>query len=412
LNYSSNDKYYFNQSYLLIGNYSFYIWAKDFLGNTNKSELYNFTIIADTIPPEIINIEVQPNIQYENYPVNISCEVSDNVEVNMVMVNITDPLNNIINISMTKVDNYYFYQNNYSIIGNHSFFIWTNDTLGNINCSEIHFFNIIPIIPKITEVKAEPNPQYIDGYVNISCKIVDNTGINSAKINITGPLGYNSINETMTFYGSDEYYFNINYSVNGTYTYFIWAKDTDGYSNISSLYTFEIINQTSVQINLSFLPGWNLITIPLNNSMWASDIADNLTGCTSISRWDAVNQTYKTYIVGGPPTFDFPIKPGCGYFVDMTSSDNLSLFGPLIYNVSINLKIGWNLLGWYHSYNTTASSLAGNITSCNSVSMWNTTVQTYDTYIVGGPPTFDFTITCGMGVFVDVSEESVWYGGG
>jgi hypothetical protein len=39
-------------------------------------------------------------------------------------------------------------------------------------------------------------------------------------------------------------------------------------------------------------------------------------------------------------------------------------------------------------------------------------VQTYDAYIIGGPPAFDFQVTRGMGFFVDVSEESVCYGEG
>jgi hypothetical protein len=88
------------------------------------------------------------------------------------------------------------------------------------------------------------------------------------------------------------------------------------------------------------------------------------------------------------------------------------MVGDNILSVNVPLKVGWNLLGWYHSYNTSASSLAGNITGCTSVSMWNATVQTYDTYIVGGPPTFDFNICRGMGLFVDVITESTWLGEG
>jgi len=69
-------------------------------------------------------------------------------------------------------------------------------------------------------------------------------------------------------------------------------------------------------------------------------------------------------------------------------------------------------LGWYHSYNTTASSLSADITGCTGVSKWDPVLQTYKSYIVGGPPSFDFTITRGMGLFIDVTVESVWYGEG
>ena len=59
-----------------------------------------------------------------------------------------------------------------------------------------------------------------------------------------------------------------------------------------------------------------------------------------------------------------------------------------------------------------ASSLSENISGCTSLSKWNATMQTYDTCIVGGPPTFDFVITRGMGIFVDVTVPSIWHGEG
>ena len=44
--------------------------------------------------------------------------------------------------------------------------------------------------------------------------------------------------------------------------------------------------------------------------------------------------------------------------------------------------------------------------------MWDAVNQTYKRYIVGGPPDFDFTITQGMALFVDVTDESTWDGEG
>jgi hypothetical protein len=157
---------------------------------------------------------------------------------------------------------------------------------------------------------------------------------------------------------------------------------------------------------------WNLITIPVNTLHNASTLSEEITGCISISFWDAQNQTYQTYIVGGPPVFDFPIKDGRGYFVDMNQSSNCSLGGLEIDSVNVTMRIGWNLIGWYKDNNTTANSLADNITGSLSVSKWDSVNQTYQTYIVGGPPVFDFEITKGMGIFVDVSTPSYWYGNG
>ena len=199
-----------------------------------------------------------------------------------------------------------------------------------------------------------------------------------------------------------------NYSSNGSFTVDLMVCNS---SNVSdSISKMVYVGMTGVE--LSLLKGWNLITVPVENDMWASDLAGNITSCLSVSRWNASMQTYKTYIVGGPPSFDFPLDEGHGYFVDTNQNSTLTLVGDNIFNVSVSLKIGWNLLGWYHDYNTTAISLSENITGCTSVSKWNATLQTYDTYIVGGPDSFDFKITRGMGLFVDVNQTSYWYGEG
>jgi hypothetical protein len=266
--------------------------------------------------------------------------------------------------------------------------------------------------PVLSDINDYPDPQIVDGYVNISLTAIDETSVNSVYVDISGPIGFIPVNVTMTEGLSNKFYYYGNYSIVGNYSYFIWADDTLGHSINSLTYNFTILNESYLSVDIAFNTGWNLISIPIINNWYASDLASNITSCNSISRWDAVNQTYKTYIVGGPPTFDFPIIDGHGYFVDVDEQSSLTMVGDSIITVNVPLKVGWNLLGWYHSYNTTASSLSENITGCTSVSMWNTSMQTYDTYIVGGPPTFDFTITCGMGLFVDVTTESNWLGEG
>ncbi len=289
------------------------------------------------------------------------------------------------------------------------------------------------------------NPTYSyqnKGMYYVMLTVTDNDGYTDTKIKYFyvkkyGPNAYFSYlpnhpikNQQVQF--TDESYDTSNSSISSWYWEFgdnntsLLQNPTYSYSNNGSYkVNLTVTNNTGVldsiskklyvgfmNAYISLITDWNLITIPVESDSWASDISDNLTGCTSISRWDAVNQTYQTYIVGGPPSFDFPIKDGCGYFVDMINSDTLYVLGYPINSVNVPLKVGWNLLGWYHDYKTTASSLSENITGCTTVSKWNATFQTYNTYIVGGPPSFDFNITCGMGLFVDVTSESTWLGEG
>ena len=144
----------------------------------------------------------------------------------------------------------------------------------------------------------------------------------------------------------------------------------------------------------------------------SSDLAGDIRDCVSVNRWDSVNQTYRPYIVGGPPAFDFPISPGMGLFVDADDAGTLLLSGDAPVGVVVDLSIGWNLIGWYHEDSTMSSSLAENISGCISVNRWDSVNQTYRPFIVGGPPAFDFVVEPGMGLFVDVSTESTWTGEG
>jgi len=184
--------------------------------------------------------------------------------------------------------------------------------------------------------------------------------------------------------------------IEGLYTYSIWASDIASNSITSVPRSFEIVDQTFLSLDIAFEAGWNLVNVPLKNDFMASSLAENISGCLSLSKWDAFNQTYWTYIVGGPPVFDFEIKDGCGYFIDTDQSSVQVFSGPPVGSVDVSLELGWNLIGWYHSDDTSASSLAENISGCLSLSMWDAVNQTYWTYIVGGPPAFDFVVPQGM----------------
>jgi hypothetical protein len=163
---------------------------------------------------------------------------------------------------------------------------------------------------------------------------------------------------------------------------------------------------------LDLLAGWNLVSLSMSYDWWASTLAENISGCQMVSRFDSVNQTFKTFIVGGPSSFNFPLVDGYGYFVLVDRSSTLSVSGSRIESVSVPLSVGWNMIGWYHSDNTMASSLGGNISGCEMISWFDSVNQTFKTYIVGGPPSFDFGISPGMGLFILVNTASVWHGEG
>lgn len=262
--------------------------------------------------------------------------------------------------------------------------------------------------PDIDQLHAMPSIQLKDQPVNISALVTDASGVNAVYVAVDGPAGFQSVNTSMSSTEMDEYYYQSSYQIIGNYTYSLWAEDAHGNAVTSPVKTFSIVDENHTAMDMELYTGWNLLTIPVDVDWMASDLASNIVGCTSVSSWDGFNQTYDTYIVGGPPSFNFPLLDGHGYFVDVDQDSTMTLVGILINEANVSLEPGWNLLGWYHDYNTTASDIAANITGCISVSMWDAATQDYQTYIVGGPPSFDFTVTCGMGIFVEMNQSGIW----
>ncbi|HEC77068.1 MAG TPA: PKD domain-containing protein [Thermoplasmatales archaeon] len=153
--------------------------------------------------------------------------------------------------------------------------------------------------------------------------------------------------------------------------------------------------------------GWNLITLPCKNSYNASSLFNAINECSIILGWNASSGDFNLYVPGSP--YDFTIKDGQGYFIGMKNDSIFSLIDTPISSVSVPLYEGWNILGWFKSTPTNASSLLNSIQGCNIVLKWNESIQDFELYVPGAN---DFVITRGDGFLVAVTEESEWHGEG
>jgi len=225
--------YWHNGTYSLIGIYEYFIWANDTSGNLERSIEHTFTI-QDTTPPAIANISDSPDPQEAGGHVNITCDVTDNIMVDTVMIMIYYPDTLPEYIEMT---NGYWHNATYGQVGTHSYCIQANDTSGNMETSATYTFAIQDTMPPvITSITDTPDPQYEDGYVNITCSVTDNAGVDTVLVNITYP------DSTILEIPMDEgsYHYNATYSQAGIYTYHIRANDTSGNTETSPAYTFTI----------------------------------------------------------------------------------------------------------------------------------------------------------------------------
>jgi hypothetical protein len=162
--------------------------------------------------------------------------------------------------------------------------------------------------------------------------------------------------------------------------------------------------------SMMFYQGWNLVTVPFDNSWTAETLGQNISNCTVVCRFNASSQSYITHVMGIPYNV-FPILDGTGYFVYCTHDSICSWPDSSITSVNVSIYEDWNIVGWYHDSATTAASLGENISNCTVVCKFNADSQSYITHVVGIPYN-EFTITRGMGLFIFATEASYWHGEG
>jgi len=165
--------YYYADVYTMLGTYQFYIYARDTVGNWNKSNVKQFEI-ADLSPPNITNIVIAPPIQDVYKKVNISCVVTDNVGIQKVLINITYPDGSEHNISMSKIDSTYYYITTYTKVGTYKFYIYALDTSNNANKSIVKEFEIIDNVPPSVKVNYPKGGEFIRDVVTIKWNATDN----------------------------------------------------------------------------------------------------------------------------------------------------------------------------------------------------------------------------------------------
>ena len=125
--------------------------------------------------------------------------------------------------------------------------------------------------PVITSISYGPHAgvRTVSGFhLYQSCNVTDNVSVADVRINITGPVGFTPINDSMVNMSDNHYYYEIdNVSVSGTYAFYIWAKDTSNNSIQSNTYymlVFEnYLSYIYVDVNNTVGPWNGTATYPL-----------------------------------------------------------------------------------------------------------------------------------------------------
>ena len=94
-------------------------------------------------------------------------------------------------------------------------------------------------LPEIRNISVYPNPQFANNSVNISCTIVDTINVDQSRLIISDPF---NVTHNVSLHNSENLYWDESlYSIVGTYSFYIWVKDTSSNTYQSPSENFLII---------------------------------------------------------------------------------------------------------------------------------------------------------------------------
>ncbi len=271
-------RYYHGDNYHTTGTYDFQITADDTSGNSesHNGQFIITDLIVDQWPPEISDVQANPDPQETGGMVNISAVVTDDVSVGGVWVEIQDPLGAPIGNSSMSFDflsGRYFFEAVYDALGTYSFELVANDTSGKWNASSGNFVIQDTTSPTLSDIRASPDPQEVSGWVELSANVSDNYQLLSVDVSITDPSGLPLGSFSMSYSpATDRYSLNRTYDVVGTYDFTIVASDTSANSE-SSPGQFLIVDSTPPTISGSTV--MPLTQLPLGFVNISASIHDN-----------------------------------------------------------------------------------------------------------------------------------------
>ena len=203
--------------------------------------------------------------------------------------------------------------------------------------------------------------------------------------------------------------------MSGEYTYSISVEDDEGNTVVSPTHAFTVGIPPEIS-DLLATPAVQSTGGPVNITCTVSDNGLVSSVDVVIVQPDSSDVSVPMIPLGGGMYYYNQSYALMGvYSVSVTAADehgNLKVettsFGIGTVSVDFDLEAGWNFIGIPFQTTQMASDLAAQIPGSEMISTFNATTQGYETYFVGGPSSFDFTVEMGKGLFVLVNQPSTW----
>ena len=168
-----------------------------------------------------------------------------------------------------------------------------------------------------------------------------------------------------------------------------------------------VTSETLTTFTLSLQPGWNFIALPVYNTsiITAEQLADTIP-CDYVRRYNSSSQNWEMHQRNKTEN-NFNIENGTGYFVYLENSKDFTIEGKELPGVEINLKKGWNSIGWYENNTIYPGKIMDVIVNSSSVAYWNATLSRFVVHPKGADMS-NFSIPEGAGLFVYTETDTVW----
>ena len=197
--------------------------------------------------------------------------------------------------------------------------------------------------------------------------------------------------------------------INGSgYLYLCAIETSNSGTTVYTDYVYvSVTSEALVNLTLSLQPGWNLITLPVYNTSLttAEQLADALP-CQWVRRYNSSSQGWEMHERNKTEN-NFVLENGTGYFVYLNAGKAFMVEGKNVPGVEINLKKGWNSIGWYENNTTYPEKIMSDIINSTSVAYWNTTLSRFVVH-PKGMGVSNFSIPEGMGLFIYTGTDSIW----
>jgi hypothetical protein len=256
----------------------------------------------DTVQPVVADVEAAPSVQEQGQPVNITARVTDNRMVASVVLSVTAPDGTTTNLSMQPgAGDMYYRSVTHDLLGNYSYTVCALDSSGNTDTSSGHQLRIVEV-RQVFHFERGWNVFTIPVRSNYTAKTLG-AAIPGSVVVATWSAADDTFYSYVVNISPDQY----NFAIEPGRAYEVWV-DNDT--------TFAVTGDGLSNVSVPIYYGFNGFGWYGRQSTTASALGTAIDDCVIVSRWDAADQCFYSFVIGhSHPSADFIVERGMAIYI-------------------------------------------------------------------------------------------------